>query len=375
MYMCISALRPASYARALARNYLKRLDFAMPEDSPLVRQWIVLRTLCARRYGATVKEMVEEMGVSEKTIRRDLETFIKAGFPLVETVGDYGRKTWRLEPTKTQPGLAFTFDEAIALYLGRHLLEPLAGTMFWKASQQAFKKIRASLGSTALEYVEQFGSVFHQTTVGASDYSKKADLIDELMIGIEDQRAVRVTYQSLRATEPVTYDVYPYGLTYHRGSLYLVGRSPDHDEIRHWKVDRMENAEPTEIKFQRPADFDLHEHLSRSFGIFRGNGNVHVKVRFAPTVARYVSESKWHDSQQLIPQKDGSILAEFDLDDTEEIKRWVLSFGQHAVVLEPDELQTQILDELNALRMAYDRPRPAADDASEEKQSEFLTDG
>lgn len=375
MYMCISALRLASYARALARNYLKRLDFAMPEDSPLVRQWIVLRTLCARRYGATVKEMVEEMGVSEKTIRRDLETFIKAGFPLVETVGDYGRKTWRLEPTKTQPGLAFTFDEAIALYLGRHLLEPLAGTMFWKASQQAFKKIRASLGSTALEYVEQFGSVFHQTTVGASDYSKKADLIDELMIGIEDQRAVRVTYQSLRATEPVTYDVYPYGLTYHRGSLYLVGRSPDHDEIRHWKVDRMENAEPTEIKFQRPADFDLHEHLSRSFGIFRGNGNVHVKVRFAPTVARYVSESKWHDSQQLIPQKDGSILAEFDLDDTEEIKRWVLSFGQHAVVLEPDELQTQILDELNALRMAYDRPRPAADDASEEKQSEFLTDG
>jgi predicted DNA-binding transcriptional regulator YafY len=358
MYMCISEMRSPSYARAMARNYLKRLGFAMPEDSPLVRQWIVLRTLCTRRYGATVKEMVEEMGVSEKTIRRDLETFIKAGFPLVETVGDYGRKKWRLDPTKTQPGLAFTFDEAIALYLGRHLLEPLAGTMFWKASQQAFKKIRASLGSRALEYVEQFGSIFHQTTVGASDYSKKADLIDELMIGIEDQRAVRVTYQSLRATEPVTYDVYPYGLTYHRGSLYLVGRSPDHDEIRHWKVDRMENADPTDIKFQRPIDFDLHDHLSRSFGVFRGNGDVHVKVRFAPTVARYVSESKWHDSQQLTPQKDGSILAEFDLDDTEEIKRWVLSFGRHAVVLEPSTLCDELLDEATAIVRAYDAHMP-----------------
>jgi len=30
------------------------------------------------------------------------------------------------------------------------------------------------------------------------------------------------------------------GITYHRGSLYLIGRSPDHDEIRHWKVDRIE---------------------------------------------------------------------------------------------------------------------------------------
>ncbi len=79
------------------------------------------------------------------------------------------------------------------------------------------------MGAGALKYVEKFAPLFHQTTVGASDYSKKADLIDELMIGIEDQRAVFLTYQSLRATEPVTYDVFPYGLTYHRGSLYLVG--------------------------------------------------------------------------------------------------------------------------------------------------------
>ena len=54
----------------------------MPEESPLVRQWILLRTLCSRHFGATVKEMSQEMGVSDKTIRRDLETFQKAGFPL-----------------------------------------------------------------------------------------------------------------------------------------------------------------------------------------------------------------------------------------------------------------------------------------------------
>ena len=229
----------------------------MPEQSPLVRQWILLRTLCARRYGATVKEMAQEMGVSDKTIRRDLETFQKAGFPLQETVGDYGRKRWRIDPARAQPGLFFTFDEAIALYLGRHLLEPLAGTLFWEAAQRAFKKIRASLGSEALKYVERFGTMFRQTMAGVSDYSKKADLIDELMVGIEDGRAVFITYQSLRATEPVTYDIYPYGLTYHRGHLYLIGWAPEHEEIRHWKVDRIEDAEATQVHFNRPEDFDL----------------------------------------------------------------------------------------------------------------------
>ncbi len=187
----------------------------MAGHSPLVRQWIRLRTLGARRYGETLNEMAEETGVSEKTISRDLETFRQVGFPLKETIEDFGRKKWSIDTSNCQPGLSFAFDEAIALYLGRYLMEPLAGTPFWEAAQRAFKKIRATLGTEALKYVTRFAGMFHQTMVGVSDYSKKADLLDELMVGIEDRRAVFITYQSLRATEPVTYDVYPYGVTHH----------------------------------------------------------------------------------------------------------------------------------------------------------------
>ena len=197
--------------------------------------------------------------------------------------------------------------------------------------------------------------MFHQTAVGVSDYSKKADLIDELMVGIEDQRAVFITYQSLQATEPVTYDVYPYGLTYHRGSLYLIGWAPDHDEIRHWKVDRIEQVEMTPVQFNRPADFDLREHLATSFGVYHGEGDVLVKVWFSPRVARYVRESRWHVSQQLTDQQDGSLIATFQLDNTEEIKRWILSFGKHAAVLQPEEVRSEMRAELRQLLAAYDR--------------------
>ena len=124
--------------------------------------------------------------------------------------------------------------------------------------------------------------------VGTGDYSKKAETIDQLVEGIEDRRAVFVTYKSLKATESVTYDIFPYGLVYHRGSLYVVGWGRDQNEIRHWKVDRIEAAEVTQVPFQRPDDFDLREHLARSFGVFHGDGpgEVHVKVHFAPAVAR-----------------------------------------------------------------------------------------
>jgi hypothetical protein len=169
-----------NYAHILSRCYLNRVNIAMADQLPLVRQWILLRTLCSRHHGVTIKDMVHELNVSEKTIRRDLETFQAAGFPLKEVVGEFGRKKWHIDAGKAEPGLNFAYDEAIALYLGRRFLEPLAGTVFWEAAQRAFKKIRATLGPDALKYIDQFGTMFHQTMVGAGDYTKKAELIDEL---------------------------------------------------------------------------------------------------------------------------------------------------------------------------------------------------
>ena len=192
--------------------------------------------------------------------------------------------------------------------------------------------------------------------VGTHDYSKKADLIDSLMQAMEDSRAVSMTYQSLQATEPVTYTVWPYGLAYHRGSLYLVGRTRRHDDICHWKVDRIEAVELKDQRFQRPEDFDLQKHLAKSFGVFHGDEEVRVKVRFLPTVARYVEESCWHPSQKLTRQRDGSVIAEFTLDGIEEIKRWVMSFGKHAQVLEPRELRDEVLAEAKDVVATYGLP-------------------
>ena len=42
--------------------------------------------------------------------------------------------------------------------------------------------------------------------------------------------------------------------------------SPRHGDVRHWKVDRIEDAEVTQVHFNRPRDFDLQSHLAKSFG-------------------------------------------------------------------------------------------------------------
>jgi len=326
----------------------------MTHESPLTRQWIILQTVSAKRYGATVKELAEELEVSLKTIRRDLDMLQAAGFPLEETVVAHGLKRWRIDPERWQPSLGFAFDEAVALYIARRLLEPLAGTPFWAAAQSALKKTRSTLSDAALAYIDRFGETFHRTRFGESDYASKAAIVEQLNLGIDDHCEVFLTYQSLRSTEPTTYPVHPYGLTFHRGSLYLIGFAPDHDQIRHWKLDRMEQAEVTQVRFNRPVDFDLEEHFKNSFGVYEGGGDVRMKVWFSAEVARYVTESTWHPSQQLRPQKDGSLIAEFQLDGTREIKAWVLSFGRHAEVLGPEKLREEMREEVELLSRVYE---------------------
>lgn len=329
----------------------------MRDNAPLVRQWKILAALTARADGISVQTMARDNAVNEKTIRRDLIQLRKAGFPVAESVVDHGRKMWRLTGGQAPP-LAFNWMEAASLYLARRLLAPLAGTYFWNAANDAFSKIRASLGERALQHLDRMAAVLHPTTWPSGDYSGQAEIIDRLMIGAEERKTTFIEYQSARATEPVSVELNPYGIIPHRGSLYLVADSRDHGEIRHFKVDRIGKVEVTNLPFPPPVNFDLRQHLNNSFGILHGNGELqHVRILFNSVVARYVSEKKFHASQRLTKQTDGRVLAEFDLDDLREIKAWILSFGPNAQVLAPNSLRREICADLGtALEMYQTQP-------------------
>jgi predicted DNA-binding transcriptional regulator YafY len=335
------------------------------ELTAVERQWKFLRVLAHRRHGAALRELAAEAGVTERTVRRDLEMFRELGFPLVERAGEYGRKLWRLE----SPGLAslsFTLDEAMAFYLGRRFLDGWAGTAPGDAAQRGFEKLRDCLGPAALRYLEQLVGAFTTKMPGASDYRAQASLIDELLHAMADRRAALITYRSSRSTEPVEHEVHPYGLASHKGALYLIAFSRDHDEIRTFKVNRMETVEVTVFPFERPVGFDVTKYLGGAFGVFQGKGDHRVRLRFSPTVARYVHEGRWHESQKLEPQHDGSLLAEFRLSALEEILRWILSFGPHCQVLAPDHLRAQHLAEAQAMVEAYGRGSDAIDELRHE---------
>jgi predicted DNA-binding transcriptional regulator YafY len=66
-----------------------------------IRQWRLLRLICASRY-MTVSKAAARLGVSTKTIRRDVSALEESGFPLYQEAADAGRflrldRDWFLE--------------------------------------------------------------------------------------------------------------------------------------------------------------------------------------------------------------------------------------------------------------------------------------
>jgi predicted DNA-binding transcriptional regulator YafY len=115
-----------------------------------------------------------------------------------------------------------------------------------------------------------------------------------------------------------------------------------------------------ELRFEKPDDFNLRDYLQHTLGVFHEDGPPQrVKIRFAPEVARYITEHHWHATQKLTRLPDGALLAEFDLTSLEEIRSWILSFGAKAEALEPKGLRDRIAEEVKAFAEMYGGTEPS----------------
>ena len=78
-----------------------------------------------------------------------------------------------------------------------------------------------------------------------------------------------------------------------------------------------------------------------------------AKVRISSGWARWVGEKVWHESQKVSNLPNGSLEITFQVAGLDEIKRWVLSFGPEAVVLEPEKLKEMVRKDLSRILAKY----------------------
>lgn len=328
----------------------------MPEKTPPMPRHFKLMTMLAESTdGMTLKELAEEFGVDQRTMRRNLSMLKKHGF-VHETTEAHGRKLWYAEKGPPKPA-QFDADEAAALYLGYRHLAPLANSFLWQAAQNGLRKIREQLGTRYVRFLDQLLETFRESTTGWSDYSQQSDIITTLIVACENRWEVVIRYRSFAAEEEERYAIQPYELITQEGTMYVVGFSGKRNEIRTWKLNRITEAEPTKTKFKKPKDFDADKYRNRSFGVFALNDGPmeKIRIRVYGRMARYVQEHHWHETQRFEPQGDGSVIVQFEVVPTHELVNWVLKFGRFAEVIGPESFRETVKGEIAEMSRRYDQ--------------------
>jgi predicted DNA-binding transcriptional regulator YafY len=172
----------------------------------------------------------------------------------------------------------------------------------------------------------------------------------------EMSRAVDITYHSADKDEVTTRMIDPYKLLQNRGTWYAVAWCRLRNDMRLFALHRIESYQVLDdVGFRVRDDFDVDAWIDKAF-LLEHTGQEHrVKVHFKPRSARYIRERNWHASQELTEHEDKSCTLEFLTQSLEETKRWVLSYGSEAHVLEPPELRDMLREEHRRATQQYER--------------------
>ena len=320
----------------------------MPRGDQIGRQWSIIQTLISSRMGKTAAELAEELECNPRTIYRDLEALQVAGFPIY-TDRMEGRNLWSLLDTvRHEIPIPFSLTELMALYFSRDMLKVFKDTVFYDSLESLFQKIKTTIPPESKKYLKNVEQILHVGLKPYKEYSKFKEIINRVNEATQKKKSIDIVYYTMSRKKESKRKVDPYRIWFFNGTFYLIGKCHLRGEVRIFALDRIKILHLTKDSFVIPEDFNLDDFMRPSFGIFQGEP-IKVKIWFHPDVAGYIKEKIWHESQEIHPQDDGSIIFEAEVAGTDEIKFWIMSWGASALVLEPESLRDEILKETEVI--------------------------
>lgn len=316
--------------------------------------------LLAQPCGTTVDELGRKLEIQKRQVYRLLESVQDDwGFVLDEEKLEGGGKRFslavgqhkRLSEIKV-PELNLTIDEVVALHFLKGHSKLFKGTEVGDGIERAFAKLETFVPEGLGEKIERVRSLFVPSVRFAKDYAGKEALIESLSEAILGQYICAVDYHSFADNKKKQYQIDPLRFFERDGGLYLFIRATRFGDIRVLAVERIDQIEVTQSTFTYPTDFDPETLLDRAFGMFYDDP-LEVKIWFSADQARYIQERQWAPGQKISMHKDGSIELFMKTSGWYDVKKWVLSFGADARVLEPVNLREKISNEVEKMFNGY----------------------
>lgn len=305
----------------------------MPSDR--VNRLIQLITLLQTRTGWDAPSLARELGISTRTLYRDLNTLEDAGIPCrSEAGGDY-----KIQQGFFLPPISLSAGEVLGLmqltrFVGKHRERPFhahALSAMYKMITTVPEELRATCGqmlaNISIEPDAKLDSDGEQTYFA------------QLQQAVDLGRACQVTYAAVNGEGRETFEIEPYLLHHANRAWYVLGKTSLHNDIRMLKLVRIEKLDLLTRRFERPRGFKVSNKLGSAWKMIPEGKVYSIELEFTARVATNVSEVRWHQSQSQEIANDGRCVMKFKVDGLNEIAWWVCGYADQVVVKKPAKLR------------------------------------
>ncbi len=288
------------------------------------------------------EDLAATFEVSKRTVYRDMLALAESGVPVVSMPG----QGYSLVEGYFLPPLSFSTDEAIMLLLGSDFVAQNFDTLYRSAAYSASRKIEAVLPENLRSEVHYLQNSMRFIAVNPP---AEQGSLQQLRRAIIQRKTVRFSYYARYSEHERNTarqrDADPYGLVHVNGAWILVAYCHLRKDRRNFRLDRMEGLTVLDTVFDRPIDFKLMQRPDEV-------RPVTVRVLVDQEAARWVQETPSYFRVDETPHPDG-LLVTLKIRQESEILQWLLSWGAHVRVLEPDSLRERLAEEAKVMVRNY----------------------
>src|SRR3954453_11045624 len=291
-------------------------------------------------------ELAERLGVSGRTIRRDVEGLRALGYPVDSLTGPAGG--YRLQAGTAMPPLLLDEDEAIAIAVGLRTAARASVTGIEETAIRALVKLEQVLPAHLRRRIAALGSA----TVSPAPGGPTVDPQHLPTIGpaSRDTECLRFAYASRDGTA-TRREVEPHALVTRGRRWYLVAWDRGREDWRTFRFDRLTRAAATGARFtprtqpaKRAAAY-VEQSLAGAFSRFEARVTLHARAGDAERRLRFVGGA-------LTPIDDHTCEYRVSDDDIEWLPLRLAMLGLEAEIHEPPELIAQVRELAGRLNRA-----------------------
>jgi predicted DNA-binding transcriptional regulator YafY len=302
-----------------------------------------LMMILSDRKKRTVNELAQEMGVSRRTMLRDLQHLSEMGVPLSAVPGPYGG--YQLIGTAKLPPIQLHPDEAIGLIVASEGLFQQKSGPFQASALSTVTKVKAAMPKDLLAKVK---NISERIALDLPERNIDYPFLDPILKASEEGQVLRILYESRSRT--ITRDIAPYGIYLADGLWYAVCYCFLRESFVTLRVDRVLSVDLSDRDM--PARLTLKQAMEKSSE--KEGTRYPCKVAFTQRGCKLVDPHPYFGEKLTMDASGtGWFVDEMLEEDVDWYGRYFMSLGSEAKIHSPEILIDFIKRETQALLEQY----------------------